>query len=105
MPMVKKTRAPGMAFFVVAFVVACFAGLGAERIERKEAGKAFTPWLAVAGVVVLLAVSGIFGTMAESLAGALAPAARTNASASIGGAFSRGLAPALSATIALSAGL
>src|SRR5207253_3926262 len=71
MPMVKKTRAPGMAFFVVAFVVACLAGLGAERIERKEAGKAFVPWLVVAGVVVLLAVSGVFGTMAEGLAGGL----------------------------------
>ncbi len=103
MPMVKKTRAPGMAFFVVAFVVACFAGLGAERIERKEAGKAFGPWLVVAVVVVLLAVSGIFGSMAEALAGAFAPAARSNASAIMWGAFSSGVALALTATIALAA--
>src|SRR5256885_2495056 len=74
-PMVKKTRAPGMAFFVVAFVVACFAGLGAERIERKEAGKAFTPWLAVAGAGALPAASGIFCPMAGNLPRALAPAA------------------------------
>src|SRR5213083_1753318 len=99
MPMVKKTRAPGMAFFVVAFVVACFAGLGAERIERKEAGKAFGPWLVVAVVVVLLAVSGIFGSMAEALAGAFAPAARSNASAIMWGAFSSGVALAVTATI------
>ena len=103
MPMVKKTRAPGMAFFVVAFVVACLAGLGAERIERKEAGKAFVPWLVVAGVVVLLAVSGVFGTMAEGLAGGLGPTARTNASAIMWGAFTSGLALALTATIALAA--
>ncbi len=101
MPMVKKTRAPGMAFFAVAFVVACFAGLGVERIERKEAGKAFVPWFVVAGLAVLLAVSGVFGAMAEALAGALAPAARANASAIMWGAFSSGLALALTATIAL----
>ncbi len=60
MPLVKKTRAPGMAFFVVAFVVAVFAGFGAERLQRKEAGKAVTPWLAVAGAAALLAVAGVF---------------------------------------------
>jgi len=103
MPMIKKTRAPGMAFFAVSFVVACFAGLGAERIERKEAGKAFTSWLVVAGVVVLLAVSGIFGTMAESFAGPRAPAASADASSIMWGAFSSGLALALTATIALAA--
>ncbi|MGE5762258.1 MAG: YfhO family protein, partial [Gemmatimonadota bacterium] len=57
MPMVKKTRAPGMAFFTVAFVVAAFAGFGVERLERKEGTKAFTPWLVVAGLVILLALS------------------------------------------------
>src|SRR6266700_4024358 len=50
MPLVKKTRAPGMAFFVVAFVVG---------------------WLAAAGVVALLAVTGVFGAMAQSLAAAV----------------------------------
>src|SRR5437660_5452234 len=103
MPMVKKTRAPGMAFFVVAFVVACLAGLGAERIQRKEAGKAFVPWLVVTGVVVLLAVSGVFGTMAAGFAGGLGPAPRTNASAIMWGAFTSRLALALTATIALAA--
>src|SRR5207248_6780307 len=103
MPMIKKTRAPGMAFFAVAFVVACFAGLGAERIERKEAGKAFMPWLVVAGVVVLLAVTGIFGSMAESSAGARAAAASANGSSIMWGAFTSGLALALAAIVALAA--
>ena len=103
MPMIKKTRAPGMAFFAVAFVVACFAGLGAERIERKEAGKAFMPWLVVAGVVVLLAVTGIFGSMAESFAGPRAATASANGSSIMWGAFTSGLALALAATVALAA--
>src|SRR5207253_4847086 len=68
MPLVKKTRAPGMAFFVVAFVVALLAGLGAERLERKQGRAALTAWLVVAGVVALLAVTGVFGAMAQSLA-------------------------------------
>src|SRR5437667_8815548 len=68
MPMVKKTRAPGMAFFAVAFVVALLAGLGTERLERKEGRPVPTAWLVVAGVVALLAVTGVFGALAQSLA-------------------------------------
>src|SRR5439155_471384 len=71
MPMVKKTRAPGMAFFAVAFAVALFAGLGTERLERKEGRPVLTAWLVVAGVVALLAVTGVFGAMAQSLAAAV----------------------------------
>jgi hypothetical protein len=103
MPMVKKTRAPGMAFFVVAFVVALFAGFGAERLERKEGGRAVTPWLVVAGVVALLAVTGVFGAMAASLAGAQAAAARANASAIMWGALSSGLALGVTGIAALAA--
>src|SRR5207302_309299 len=111
MPMVKKTRAPGMAFFVVAFVVALFAGLGAERLERKEGGKAVVPWLVVAGVVALLAVTGVFGAMAQSLAAAVevasglqkVAAARANASAIMWGAFGSGLALGVTGIVALAA--
>src|SRR5207302_9350772 len=71
LPMVKKTRAPGMAFFAVAFAVALFAGLGTERLERKEGRSFLTSWLVVAGVVGLLAVTGVFGAMAQSLAAAV----------------------------------
>jgi len=38
MPLVKKTRAPGMAFYVVALVTAVFAGLGADRALKGGAG-------------------------------------------------------------------
>ena len=36
MPMMKKVRAPGMAFFLVALPVAAFAGFGADRLLRGE---------------------------------------------------------------------
>jgi hypothetical protein len=69
MPLVRKTRAPGMAFFVPAFVTACFAGLGVERLQRREGERHVVPWLVVSGVVILLAVSGALGTFATNLAG------------------------------------
>jgi len=37
MPLVKKTRAPGMVFYVVALVTAMFAGLGVERALKERA--------------------------------------------------------------------
>lgn len=73
MPYVKQMRAPGMAFFVVAFIVACFAGFGVERLERRtdEQGSLshVRAWLIAAGVIALLAVAGVFGNMARALAG------------------------------------
>ena len=36
MPMMKKVRAPGMAFFLVALMVALWAGLGADRLLRRD---------------------------------------------------------------------
>ena len=36
MPMMKKVRAPGMAFFLVALPVAAFAGFGAERLLARR---------------------------------------------------------------------
>src|SRR5206468_2005707 len=111
MPMVKKTRAPGMAFFAVAFAVALFAGLGTERLERKEGRPVLTAWLVVAGVVGLLGVTGVFGAMAQSLAAAVelatgyqkVPAAQANASAIMWGAFGGAVALALAAASAIAA--
>jgi hypothetical protein len=81
MPYVKKTRAPGMAFFVVAMVLAMFAGFGATRLERGEGIRHARAWLIAAGVAALMALGGAFGAMAESLA----QDQRAEAAAALGG--------------------
>ena len=109
MPMVKKTRAPGMAFFAVGFAVALFAGLGTERLERKEGRPVLTAWLVVAGVVALLAVTGVFGAMAQSMAAAVQVATGLQRGAAAGadtpaimwGAFGSALALAATAALAI----
>ena len=69
MPMVKKTRAPGMVFFVVAFCVATFAAFGVTRLERGEGRvQRVRIWLIAAGVIALLGLIGVFGQLAVSLA-------------------------------------
>src|SRR5207253_2768585 len=72
MPYVKQMRAPGMAYFVVVFVVACFAAFGVERLEGRADGATckshVRAWLIAAGVLALLAVAGVFGNMAGALA-------------------------------------
>ncbi|HEX9165502.1 MAG TPA: hypothetical protein VF862_06300 [Gemmatimonadales bacterium] len=69
MPMMKKVRAPGMAFFLVAFVLAVFAGFGVDRISRGEVTRgrllAVTGGLAGLG---LLAVTGALQGVAEAIA-------------------------------------
>src|SRR5438477_515883 len=75
MPLVKKTRAPGMAFYVVALVTAVFAGLGVERALRGEGRRVMTPVLIIGAIVTLLGATGAFGHVAEVLAGARADAA------------------------------
>ena len=70
MPMVKKTRAPGMVFFVVAFCVATFAAFGVTRLEREGQARTRTArtWLIAAGVIALLGAIGVFGKIALGLA-------------------------------------
>src|SRR5881296_936991 len=70
MPYVKKTRAPGMVFFIVAFCTAIFAAFGVDRLERRVvvAARHARVWLIAAGVVALFAVIGVFGQLAQSLA-------------------------------------
>src|SRR6185503_12771378 len=72
MPYVKQMRAPGMAYFVVVFVVACFAAFGVERLERRADEATckthVRAWLIGAAVLALLAVAGVFGAMAGALA-------------------------------------
>lgn len=68
MPYVKQMRAPGMAFFVVAFVVACFAGFGVHRLERRvderECALHVRSWLIAAAAIALLGAAGIFANLA-----------------------------------------
>ncbi|PYO95710.1 MAG: hypothetical protein DMD62_00635 [Gemmatimonadetes bacterium] len=68
MPYVRKTRAPGMVFFVVAFCTASLAALGTSRLERKEGEGHVRTWLILSGVIALLGLAGAFGHLAESLA-------------------------------------
>ena len=105
MPLVSKTRAPGMAFFVPAFVTACFAGFGVERLERGEGRRHLVPWFVAAGVVMLLGASGALGSLAVNLAGAgeevgRAAVARADAGAIALGALTSGAALLLVALIA-----
>ncbi|HEX4600758.1 MAG TPA: YfhO family protein [Gemmatimonadales bacterium] len=101
MPLIQKTRAPGMAFFIVAFVVAVFAGLGAGRLERKEGGTAVVPWVVVASVILLLAASGVLGSIATALAGPRISAARANAPALLWGAVGSAVALVVLAALAV----
>jgi hypothetical protein len=70
MPMVRKTRAPGMVFFVVAFCVATFAAFGVTRLEREGSAllRSVRAWLIAAGVVALLGGIGVFGRLAVGMA-------------------------------------
>jgi hypothetical protein len=118
MPYVRKTRAPGMVFFVVAFCTAAFAAFGTARLERKEGAAHVRAWLVAAGVIALLGIAGAFGHLAESLARpervqqAAALASSIRVSAFVGAvalfavallafAYLRGSAPALAFALGL----
>ena len=68
MPFMKQVRAAGMALYIVAFVVAIFAAIGVERLLRGDGQRHAQIWLGTAAAIVLLAVLGAFGGLAESLA-------------------------------------
>lgn len=69
MPMMKKVRAPGMAFFLVALPCAAFAGLGADRLLR--GGVTLRTLLLPLGVLGGLALLGAVGVL-QSVATVLA---------------------------------
>lgn len=103
MPYVKQTRAPGMAFFAVAFVVALLAAFGVERLEQRVGRRLpLIGWI-TAGVIALLAATGALGAVAHSLARAQGPgglgAAEAAQSGILGGAL--GSAVALAALAGL----
>jgi hypothetical protein len=109
MPLVKKTRAPGMAFFVVTLVTAIFAGLGAERAARNETRRAALPLVVTGVAVALLAATGVLGQFAEGLARAAqqdtgrstTSAVLSDQSAILWGALSSGLALAAVGAVVL----
>jgi hypothetical protein len=69
MPMMKKVRAAGMAFFIPALVTCVFAGFGADRLMRGAVSrKALTIGIGVLGGIALLGVTGILQSVAEVLA-------------------------------------
>jgi len=89
MPMMKKVRAPGMAFFLVALPVAIFAAFGADRLLRREVSlRAVLVPVGVLGGLAVLGVVGILQAVATVLASAEQGARVTaNASALQGGAL------------------
>lgn len=69
MPMMKKVRAPGMAFFLVALMVAMWAGWGADRLLRREVPRrTLLIWLGVLGGIALLGATGGLEPIATVLA-------------------------------------
>lgn len=69
MPMMKKVRAPGMAFFLVAFVLAALAGLGTDRLGRGEiSSRTVAGWFGGLAAIALLAASGLLQGVAEAIA-------------------------------------
>lgn len=73
-PYVSKTRAPGMALYVVALAAATFAAMGVERLERGEGKQVLQIALGAGALGAVLAAAGVFGAMAESMARGMADA-------------------------------
>jgi hypothetical protein len=90
MPYMKKVRAPGMAFFLVALPVAVFAAFGADRLLRREVAPRTVLYLfGGLAVFALLGVTGLLQGVAEGLAAdpRLVARAQANAPALVGGSF------------------
>ena len=69
MPMMKKMRAVGMVFFLVAFPVALLAGFGLDRLLRGDIGvRRLLLISGGVGLFALLGVAGVLQSVAELLA-------------------------------------
>ena len=71
LPMMKKVRAPSMAFYVVAFAVAVWAALGVERVAgagKADRLSALRGWLVALGAILLLALVGAWTQLGRGLA-------------------------------------
>jgi hypothetical protein len=89
MPMMKKVRAPGMAFFLVALPVTVYAAFGTDRLLTREIPlRALVAPLAVLGGFALLGAVGVLQAVATVLATAeQAARVAANADALQGGAL------------------
>jgi hypothetical protein len=68
MPYMKQVRAPGMALYIVAFVIAVFAAFGMERLERGEGRGHARVWLVTGIIVAAFAAIGGAGGLARGIA-------------------------------------
>ncbi|MEO8199857.1 MAG: YfhO family protein [Gemmatimonadota bacterium] len=69
MPMVKKFRAPGMAYFLTAMVICVYAAFGAERLVRGEARwKPIAIGGGILGGIALLGAVGGLQAVAQAIA-------------------------------------
>jgi len=100
-PYVKKTRAPGMALYVTALTISCLAGLGVERLERREGKRTLQVAMAVAAVIILLAAAGVFGSIASGIAPGFGKDASAAQRGILAGALGSGLALGLLAGLAM----
>ena len=72
-PYVKSTRAAGMAFFIVAFAVAVFAGFGAQQLATSMKRGQGRVMFGVGALIALLGVAGVWSSVAVSFAEAYGP--------------------------------
>src|SRR5262249_9701371 len=69
LPMLKKLRAMGMVFFLVAFAVAILAGIGLDRLLSGQVARKSVLWVAGGfAIFALLGLIGVLQTVAEGLA-------------------------------------
>jgi hypothetical protein len=71
-PFATSMRAPGMALFIVSFVIAVLAAFGTDRVSSGQSPRFATAAMIAGGGVALLGVTGVFGAMTESLGSHLA---------------------------------
>ena len=97
-PFASSTRAPGMALFVVALVVATFAAVGVDRLLGEAMPRFTTAALVMGGVTALLGLAGTVGGIAAAMGQAveleLGMAGRAAAAARGAGAIRLGAAAA-----------
>lgn len=67
MPMMKKVRAPGMAFYLVALPMAMYAGFGAERLLKRQVSlRSLVVPVSILGGLSLLGLLGVLESIATA---------------------------------------